>query len=93
VQQSSFPPVLDDVDDVFGVLQHYPPKVGLSFWKGGTPGIFGVPQHHPSKSGLSFPEEVTPGIFLRINFILQNLGFLLKRERLLVFLVCRSIIL
>jgi hypothetical protein len=41
----SFPPLLDDVDDVFGVLQYHPPRFGLSPWEGGTPGIFGVPQH------------------------------------------------
>jgi hypothetical protein len=54
VQQSSFPPVLDDVDDVFSVLQHYPTRFGFSPQEGGTPGIFGVPQHYPPKFGLSF---------------------------------------
>ncbi len=58
-----FPPLLDDVDNVFGVPQHYPPRFWLSPQEGETPGIFGVPQHHPPKSGLSFWEGGTPGIF------------------------------
>ncbi len=70
MQQSSFPPLSDDVDNDFGVPQHSPPKFVLSFWEGET-----------------------PGVFLHLNIVLQNLGFLLKRERLLVFFVCRSIIL
>ncbi len=51
--------MLDDVDDVFGVLQHYPPRFGLSPQEGGTPGIFDVPQHYPPKLW----EGRTPGIF------------------------------
>jgi hypothetical protein len=39
--------VIDDVDDVFGVLQHYPPRFGLFSHEGETLGIFSVPQHHP----------------------------------------------
>jgi hypothetical protein len=63
VQQSSFPPLLDDVDDVFGVLQQHPPRFGLSPWEGGTPGIFGVSQHQHPIFGLSSQKGETLGIF------------------------------
>jgi hypothetical protein len=53
MQQSLFPPLLDDVDNVFGVPQHFPPRFRLSPWEGGAPGIFGVPQHFPPNFGLS----------------------------------------
>jgi hypothetical protein len=67
VQQSSFPPVLDDVDDVFDVLQHYPSRFGLSPQEEGTPGIFGVPQHHPPKFWFSSQEGETFGIFCALT--------------------------
>jgi len=63
VQKSSFPPLLDVVDNVFGVPQHYPPKFGLSSQKGGTIGVFGVLQHHPPKFGLSSWEGGTSSTF------------------------------
>ncbi len=85
MQQSSFPHLLDVVDNVFGVLQHYPPKFEFSTEEGRTRGVFGVPQHHPPKFGLSPWEVGTCGVFGVLQIILQDLGFLLGREGLPVF--------